>query len=214
MAHVVWDWNGTLFDDLHVIVEAVNVSLAELGAPPIDHHGYRDHYTRPVSVFYERLLGRPVSDDEWLAIDTTFHDVYRDRLGRARLAEGATEALEAIKASGASQSLLSMWWHDELVPFVSRFQVAGYMTRIDGNRRGAGDTKAGHLRHHLETLDLDAGAVVMIGDALDDADAAAAVGTACVLYDGGAHHRVELEAAGVPVAASLPEAVALAKLDG
>ena len=34
--HIIWDWNGTLFDDLHIVVESVNVSLAELGAPPID----------------------------------------------------------------------------------------------------------------------------------------------------------------------------------
>ena len=36
MRHVIWDWNGTLFDDLHIVVESVNASLAELGAPPID----------------------------------------------------------------------------------------------------------------------------------------------------------------------------------
>ena len=34
--HIVWDWNGTLFDDLAIVVDAVNASLAHEGAGPID----------------------------------------------------------------------------------------------------------------------------------------------------------------------------------
>jgi len=50
----------------------------------------------------------------------------------------------------------------------------------------------------------------MIGDSLDDAAAAGAVGTACVLYDGGSHHLDDLEDVGVPVAGSLVDAVEIA----
>ena len=49
----------------------------------------------------------------------------------------------------------------------------------------------------------------MIGDSLDDAVAAQEVGVPCVLYDGGSHHRRELDAAGVPVAQSLVAALQL-----
>ena len=62
MAHVVWDWNGTLLDDLEIVVEAVNSSLALFDAAPITADGYRDLYTRPVKLFYDRLLGRARSD--------------------------------------------------------------------------------------------------------------------------------------------------------
>ncbi len=217
--HVVWDWNGTLFDDLHIVVDAVNACLAGVDAPPIDADGYRTHYGRPVHRFYERLLGRELARHEWHAIDDTFHSSYRASLERAGLTTDACDALAVVARSGGTQSLLSMWWHDELVPFVARFDVDGYMVRIDGNRRDAGDTKAAHLAAHVAALraDLDGGLrgdVVVIGDALDDARAAAAVGVGCVLYDGGSHHRSELEAAGVPVAATLMEAVGIASAPG
>ncbi len=208
MRHVIWDWNGTLFDDLHIVVDAVNAALAEVGAPPIDADGYRTHYGRPVRRFYERLLARPLADREWAAMVEVFHQAYRTALDRASLTADACDALAAVAAAGGSQSLLSMWWHDELVPFVTRFGVDGYMARVDGNRRDANDTKEDHLRTHLAALDVAAAEALVVGDALDDARAAAAAGVACVLYDGGSHHRRELEAAGTPVAATLLEALA------
>jgi phosphoglycolate phosphatase-like HAD superfamily hydrolase len=52
--------------------------------------------------------------------------------------------------------------------------------------------------------------VVVIGDTVDDAVAAAHVGATAVLYTGGSHSRATLESVGVPVVDNLAEAVALA----
>lgn len=210
MRHVIWDWNGTLFDDLHIVVESVNASLAELGAPPIDADGYRDHYTRPVNLFYERLLERQLTADEWKQIDATFHDTYRLALPRAGLALDALDALATVVERGWRQSILSMWWHEELVPFVEGRGLSGFMDRVDGNHHDAGETKQIHLERHLEQLgiaELGAEAFLVVGDALDDARAAIGAGVPCVLYDSGSHHRSELEAAGVPVVESLQAAL-------
>jgi phosphoglycolate phosphatase-like HAD superfamily hydrolase len=209
MRHVIWDWNGTLVDDLPVVVAAVNTSLAELGSPPIDADEYRNHYTRPVRVFYDRLLGRAVTDAEWTQIDATFHGAYEAGLHHVELTEGARHAVAAIRDAGATQSILSMWWHDRLVPEVTRRGLDRYMMRVDGNVGRGGDTKEGTLRRHLDALG-DVGTPVMVGDSLDDAEAAAATGLRCVLYDGGSHHRVELERPGFPIAAGLVEAVSIA----
>jgi phosphoglycolate phosphatase-like HAD superfamily hydrolase len=208
MCHVIWDWNGTLVDDLSVVVDAVNVSLAAIGEAPITADHYRDHYTRPVRRFYDGLLGRAIEDDEWATIDTTFHDTYAATLHRVSLTDGAEEAIEMVAASGATQSILSMWWHDDLVPEVKRHALDGVMVRVDGNTLDAGETKARLLQIHLERLG-DRGTPVMIGDATDDARAAIEVGIAVVLYDGGSHHEHELRSFGVPVARSLVEAAAI-----
>jgi phosphoglycolate phosphatase-like HAD superfamily hydrolase len=206
--HVIWDWNGTLLDDLDIVVGAVNASLADVGAPPIDADGYRDHYTRPVHIFYERLLGRPVAAGEWARIDDVFHRVYRASLDRAQLTAGAIGALDAVATRGGTQSLLSMWWHEELLPATRRFGVERYMMRIDGNRGEAGETKLRHLASHLDALRRNR--AVVIGDSLDDGWAAHEAGIPCVLYDGGSHHRRELAALGAPIANGLAEAVEMA----
>lgn len=211
MRHVVWDWNGTLFDDLHIVVEAVNVGLASVAQEPISLDDYRDHYTRPVRTFYERLLGRGVPSAEWEDLDRRFHDGYRDLLARAVLTADAAEALEAVSRRGLTQSLLSMFPHEELVPLVGRLGIAGYFDRIDGLRGPAGDPKAAYLEEHLRGLIGGAppAEVLVVGDTLDDAVAAAQAGARCVLYDNGSHHRWALDDLGVPVATSLVEALRL-----
>jgi phosphoglycolate phosphatase-like HAD superfamily hydrolase len=216
MRHVVWDWNGTLFDDQHLVLEGLNAVLADAGLPATDLATYRAMYTRPVRRFYERLFGRPIPDEEWHHLDETYHAVYREGLVRAELAEDARDALITLDDAGRSQSLLSMWRHHELVPLVEQLDLDDHFVRVDGlgvdgGRGPAGGRKAPYLELHLERVVHAAGddprRVLVIGDALDDAWAAAHVGAACVLYDGGSHPRAELESAGVPVATSLTEAL-------
>lgn len=212
MQHLIWDWNGTLLDDQGLVVDALNAVLADRGLPPTDLQTYQALYTRPVRVFYERLLGRTIDDAEWERIDAVFHAAYRAGLDAVGLADGARAALDAVHGAGRTQSLLSMWRHGELVPMVDRLGLAGRFELVDGLRGPSGGRKAGQLAEHLVALGLGADRTLVVGDALDDAVAARSVGAPCVLYDGGSHPRSELEQAGVPVASDLTEVLDIAGL--
>ena len=209
MAHIIWDWNGTLLHDQLVVLDAVNASLADGGWSPITIEDYRTHYTRPVRAFYGRVVGRPIGDAEWHRIDRVFHEAYHKALSSISLAEDAVEALSIHDASGRSQSLLSMYAHQELVGLVDQFDLSGFFTHVNGRRGASGDTKAASLAAHLGEA-LPTWNVVVVGDTPDDHEAADANGVPCVLYDGGSHHRADLERCGVPVASSLTEAAQLA----
>jgi len=215
VSHVIWDWNGTLLDDLSAIIEAVNEALCSQGAQAIEPEQYRDHYTRPVKRFYERLLSRSLSDRDWAHLDESFHDAYRSRMAAAPLAADAMQALAHVQALGATQSLLSMLRHQELMRALEGRGVREFMLHVEGLTGTAGDGKARHLLRHVELLcgargDLTPADCLVIGDSLDDARAAAEVGLRCVLYDSGTHHRHELERVGVPVADGLLQALAMA----
>lgn len=211
--HIVWDWNGTLFDDLDLVVQSVNHGLEGFSANPIDLDAYRSHYTRPVKLFYDRLIGRVISPDEWIAVDRVFHDAYRAALDQARLTADAAQALTTVASGGHTQSLLSMFPHLDLIPLVERLGISEFFDRIDGLSEGnPGDLKAEYLERHLRALIAteDPRSVVVIGDTPDDAIAASHVGARPILYDGGSHHRSDLEATGAVVASTLVAAVALA----
>ncbi|MEU8955797.1 HAD family hydrolase [Streptomyces sp. NPDC048518] len=211
-AHVVWDWNGTLLHDIHAVIDATNASFAELGLEPITLERYRDLYCVPVPRFYERLMGRLPTDAEWQVMDAVFHKHYWTRVDTCSLAEGASELLAGRRADGRTQSLLSLAPHEHLVPIVRRHGIHEYFVRVDGRTDASHDGKAERMVRHLAELEgVDVDRVVVIGDALDDAVAAAHVGARAVLYTGGSHSRASLELAGVPVVDSLAEAVDVAE---
>lgn len=212
-AHIVWDWNGTLFHDNDAIIGATNAAFAELGLAPITLEQYRSLYCVPVPKFYERLLGRLPTGAEWELMDAVFHRHYAEHRVRCVLTEGAAELLAGWRSAGHSQSLLSMYGHEDLVPLVRGFGIEAHFLRVDGRRGPSGGSKAEHMVRHLEALTgrVAPERTVVIGDAADDAVAALHVGARAVLYTGGSHSRAGLEAVGVPVVDTLAEAVAEAR---
>ncbi|TQJ53479.1 haloacid dehalogenase-like hydrolase [Streptomyces sp. NBC_00080] len=207
-AHIVWDWNGTLFHDNDAIIGATNAAFVELGLEPITLERYRALYCVPVPKFYERLMGRLPTDAEWEVMDDVFHRYYAEHRVGCGLTEGAVELLAGWRSAGHSQSLLSMYVHDELVPLVRGFGIEPHFVRVDGRTGPSGGSKAEHMVRHLEALTgVQAARTVVIGDAADDAVAALHVGARAVLYTGGSHSRASLEVVGVPVVDTLGEAV-------
>ncbi|MFB9839180.1 HAD family hydrolase [Actinoallomurus acaciae] len=198
--HIVWDWNGTLFDDRDAILDATNEVFAGYGLPPLGLDGYRAAYTRPIWTSYERILGRALEDGEWERIDAAFHDSYHRLMERCRLAADARRTIDVLADDGHTQSVLSMWHHDRLAVTVSRLGLELSFRRVDGLRpdEGGGE-KARFMVRHLAALGVDAADVLMVGDSVDDAAAARHVGARAVLYTGGLQSRADLARFGVPV---------------
>lgn len=219
--HLVWDWNGTLLDDTHAVIQATNAAFAEVELAPITLEQYREMYCIPIPRFYKRFLGRPPTEAEWERMDGIFHRHYAEQRVACGLTTGVEELLNQWQRAGRSQSLLSMHGHEQLVPVVRGYGIEPRFVRVDGRTGPSGGSKALHMERHFAALAGAAGMAgmqgivpensVVIGDALDDAVAAAHVGARVVLYTGGSHSRSSLEAAGVPVVDSLAEAVALAE---
>ncbi|HVK22657.1 MAG TPA: HAD family hydrolase [Actinokineospora sp.] len=208
--HIVWDWNGTLFDDGDALVCATIDAFAATGIAEVTTADFQAHFTRPITEFYERLAGRSLTDVEQRRLDEAFQRSYADRIDAATLHADAVAALSACRDSGRTQSLLSMYPHDLLTALRPVRSVAHYFVRVDGMVEDELPRKEPHLRRHLTGLDLDPARVLVVGDSTDDLDAAAACGALAVLYHPRhqpllSHARVD--ALGVPVVAELPDAV-------
>jgi phosphoglycolate phosphatase-like HAD superfamily hydrolase len=208
VSHVVWDWNGTLLLDDDAVLAAVNEVCAAYGAPALTWERWRQVYTRPVRTTYEQILDQVLDDQDWMRVDKIFHDQYDVQLPTSKLAPDVRSQLKEWAATGGTQSLLSMWFHRQLVPLVAEFGLTDLFTRIDGlTAELGGESKIEHLAHHLEAQSLDPADVLVIGDVVDDALAAQAVGAQVVLVSTGAMATSALESVGVPVADSITEAL-------
>ncbi|WP_256090265.1 HAD family hydrolase [Actinacidiphila rubida] len=203
---MVWDWNGTLKDDLGDMVLAMNVTLAALGSPPVDRATYQNLHCVPIRDFYARLLKRPLSDAEWALAEQTYLQHIRTR--PVQLRAGAAALLGTLSRLGYRQSLLSLSPHDVLTAETQAAGVAGLFERVDG-RRGTDSGKSRALADHLAHLPhpVEPRRVVVVGDTLDDASAAHAAGAHAVLFARGLQHPDILTSSGLPVASTLPAAV-------
>ena len=185
--HVVWDWNGTLLDDLPQIHKAVNDALEVVDGPCLTLDEYMAKFARPLSGFYRRVLNRELGPGEWAAVDERFKVSYHEYLPDAVLAPNVADALRVVAEEGTSQSILSMYPHDYLGPLVKRMGLAGFFDDIQGCSEQKGESKAGMFAEHVRTVapETPPGQVVMIGDTIDDVRAAHAAGSGGVFVS---HH--------------------------
>lgn len=205
-SHVVWDWNGTLLDDFWLTARIANTTLAELGVPDVRMDHVRDNFTRPFSLFYTRLLGRPVTADEFSYIRRRYEAEYDAEVFDLSLQADAEMALDHVVRS-ATQSLLSMAPNEQLQSLVDHHAIRGRFLHVEGSPTSSSDgSKAQRLRQHLERLGVGSDQSVIIGDTVDDHEAAAACGARAVLLTSGSQSRAALEATGSPVVDTLIEA--------
>ncbi|MFD4123947.1 HAD family hydrolase [Streptomyces globisporus] len=206
--HIVWDWNGTLLDDLSVMVDAVSACQEAIGEPAVDAATYRQQHCLPGRAFHDRLCGRPVTEAEWSVITETFAEHMAAR--HPPLRAGAARLLAGISAQGHTQSLLSLTADARLRREVAQLHLDNFFRRIDG-RHAPAIPKSNALQRQLAALgEPDRRRVVLIGDTTDDAEAARACGVRAVLHTGGFETLEKLRTAGTPVVDSLNAAARLA----
>ncbi|GIF08328.1 HAD family hydrolase [Actinoplanes siamensis] len=211
--HIVWDWNGTVLGDSPALIAATIDAFRECGLPAVTRTDYQRRHVQPIPLFYERLAGRELSAAEQARLAECFRGAYAVHRETVTLTLDAVTALGRWTAAGRRQSLLSMYPHAELVPLVTAAGIAHCFARIDGSVGTDVAYKAPHLARHLAALELDPGEVLLVGDSVDDARAAAGCGVRCLVYHAGEdalHSREHFADLGVPLVGSLGEAVEVA----
>ncbi|WP_232794843.1 HAD family hydrolase [Kitasatospora sp. NRRL B-11411] len=204
---VVWDWNGTLRDDVKDHLDALNATLPDLGISPITLERYRAEHRTPIRAFYDALLDRVLDDQQWHDADAAFQRELAQH--PVRLQPGARDLMLGLRARGIRQSLLSLSLHDRLLTEVRAVGITGLLDRVDGRHEPVVGSKAPAMARHLAALGpaTDPARTLVIGDTVDDALAALSVGAVPVLHTRGLHSPERLATAGVPVADSLKDAV-------
>ena len=89
--YVIWDWNGTLLDDVGAALASVNDMLALRGKEPIDLVRYRECIGVPIIKFYEQVFD--MANDDYQLIIKQFNEGYARHELDCGLSEGAETAL-------------------------------------------------------------------------------------------------------------------------
>lgn len=205
---VLWDWNGTLLDDLTYAIGVRNRTFPAFGLPRIGSVAeYHRQFTFPVRRYYERA---GVTDETFVAVAHAWMAEYVRGFGTVPLHGDAVETLARFAAAGVRQAVLSATRRDMLESQIARFPIRAYFTDVLGLSDIYARSKEAVGLDYLARCGVPAASTLMIGDTLHDAEVARAMGTGCVLVARGHQSRETLLTAGVPVMDTLLEAAAWA----
>lgn len=205
---VLWDWNGTLLDDLTYAIGVRNRTFPAFGLPRIGSVAeYHRQFTFPVRRYYERA---GVTDETFVAVAHAWMAEYVRGFEAVPLHGDAVETLARFAAAGVRQAVLSATRRDMLESQIARFPIRACFTDVLGLSDIYARSKEAVGLDYLARCGVPAASTLMIGDTLHDAEVARAMGTGCVLVARGHQSRETLLTAGVPVMDTLLEAAAWA----
>lgn len=206
VTHILWDFNGTLYDDVPLALFCMNTLLARRNLPQLaDTDAYRAIFGFPVRDYYVRA-GIDFTRESFDTVGQEWFALYTAHMRKAPLRAGVRDAVSAFSRAGLAQAVLSASQSDTLREQLAFLGLSGSFHEVLSLDGIYAESKE-HLAHAWRERHPDACAV-LIGDTAHDADVARAAGLGCILVEGGHQSAGTLRRCGVPVAADIPDAAA------
>lgn len=202
--HVIWDWNGTLIDDMPLALSIVNEMLARRNMKTITEQQYVTLFEHPVTEFY-KAIGFNLDVIPFEQLTKEFGSGYAVGSVACLLQRGAVEALKALRSRSISQSILSASHREPLEQNVIRHGVRDFFTELVGLDNHYAHSKIEQGRSFLQRLPYDPREVILVGDTTHDFAVAQELGCGCVLIAQGHQSASRLAVTGAMVLGSLEQ---------
>lgn len=200
---VLWDWNGTLLDDLVFSRNLLNQLLEENGySQQFDTKGYRKIFGFPIEDYYRRA-GFDYSSHPFSNLASRYMQLYQAQSKSCRLNPCAVSTLSTLQQQGKSQVILSASPLPLLLEQTEFYNVQGFFDKLLGLSDIYAKSKVELGLNWMKESGFSPKNAVMIGDTIHDAEVAAAMGTHCILYTGGHQPPSLLKTANCPIISRL-----------
>ncbi|MBT3182703.1 MAG: HAD family hydrolase [Deltaproteobacteria bacterium] len=183
---IIWDWNGTLLNDVSFCVDRINDLLVKREMKRVSIEEYRKKFTFPVADYY-REIGL-LDNDNYADIGIEFIVKYFAGIGSCPLREDAVSVLKYFSDNNVRQYILSAMQHDKLVELVKQFKIEHYFEDVRGIDNHYADGKKGAAE--VLKSELGSESVWFIGDTIHDYEISQVFEGRSVLLKGG-HQSVD-----------------------
>lgn len=202
---VLFDWNGTLLDDLKINIEIEKTLLKRRNLPSeIKEEKYLESFGFPIIDFY-KTIGFDFSKESYEAVACEYAVEYEKSLCDARLFEDVLSLLEELKKEGFVLVIISATEHELLFRQTEKYSINSYFKTILGTSNNLGKSKVQTALDWLRKENADPEETLFIGDTVHDFETAEAIGCDCFLVSRGHNSRRRLEETGCKVFSSLEE---------
>lgn len=163
--HIIWDWNGTILDDVNLCVDVLDMILKKYGLPLVSKEFYLSHCSFPMFKFYEQL-GFDLNKYNFSSIADDFMKFYFENLYyKSKIYDDVLVSLNILKANKINMYILSAACESSLKEQVNTFNLRDYFQLIYGveNHLAHGKIERGKdLLNHLS--DISKSKILLIGD--------------------------------------------------
>lgn len=189
---IIWDFNGTIIDDVNASLEAVNDMLLLRGQPTIDLDRYYKEINIPIWKFYESVfLHGTITPEEAIA---EYDSGYEKHLPQKPLMEGIVDVLNTFKEAGKHQIVVSASHVDKVKCRLDELEILSYFEEVLGHSDYNAEDKTYLAKAYFKKNNLNFSDAVIIGDSVFDYRLASEVGCDCILTTRGHQSRREFAA--------------------
>ena len=175
---IIWDFNGTILDDVAIGIESINTLLAERDLPQIrSKDEYRESFGFPIVEWYKRL-GFDFDKENYDVVAKQWVSEYLSRETQAGLCDGVFAVLRKFRDEGIRQVIISASEINMLKRQVAALGVESFFDEIVGKS----DIYASGKKEVAQNWrNANPGNMLFIGDTDHDLESAGAMMVDCVL---------------------------------
>lgn len=192
---IIWDWNGTLLNDVDICIDCMNQLLVGRNIEPINRQKYLEIFTFPVKDYYEKA-GFDFHKEDFEVPAIQFIDLYHKSLNNATLHPSVNYILNFSKSLGIQQYILSAMQHDSLLKSLKSNGIYDFFVQINGIDNHYAHSKVEMGFDLIKKIPFNKSEIVLIGDTLHDENVANELGIKCILIASGHQSKERLDVNG------------------
>jgi len=194
---IIWDYNGTLLNDIEIGLESINLMLRKRNLPLLTSESYREVFTFPVKDYYEKV-GFDFQKEDWDLAAQEFIANYTKNLPNSDIFPEARILLDLFKNQGKQQFILSAMEMNMLMESTKELAIQEFFNEISGINDIYASSKIENGKNLFKKHNLKADEVCLLGDTTHDYEVAQSLGCHCYLIASGHQSFDKLKATGCP----------------
>ena len=204
MQTVIWDWNGTLLNDIDFCVSTINSLLKKRNLTLQNRNSYKEVFSFPVKDYY-RAIGFDFTKEEFAIPAKEFIDLYDKRVENCTLHPKAVEILSWFKKKNTRQFVLSAMQQNMLEQTIKHNSISSFFEGVFGLNDHYAVSKIERGEQLISQFRIKKDKTWIIGDTIHDFEVAEKLGIKCILISDGHQTEKRLKSTGAIVISELSD---------
>ena len=200
---VIWDFNGTLINDVLTAVCSVNDTLKKCNLPLTNVEEYRRNMDMPITKYYEKHFDMSCVSFDFLSQE--YHRGFEKYHHLLTPALGAAETVKQLHNRGIRQCVVSSFEQNRLMQLLEEFAFLPYLDGVCGAADNDCVSKIERGCRWIKEQGIDPKTALVVGDLSHDCELAQALNAPCLLFSGGHQDKERLQDCGAVVIDDLRE---------